>query len=275
MPNINLAEKQLYIDSRVINYAEGPDNGPPMLLIHGISGRWQDWESVIPIFADEWRIYSVDLRGHGKSSWVPDGYHWRNYALDQVRFIEDVIQESAYIIGHSLGGSTALGLCAERSDLVLAAIFEDPPLFVHKRWNGNEFRSAFEATLEVLETDPDMDILIESLREMQPDHDDLYYQQRAEKLLAMDPDVYRSTISGRSRVRWRSEDLLPKATCPVLLLQAEPSKGAALWDEEAAEAMMLLPDAEYEKWEDSGHGMHVSYPDRFVERANRFFNKHR
>ena len=266
-----IVESRLELGGRHINYVEGPTSGPPLLLIHGISGRWKDWDSVSDAFSADWHVFAVDLRGHGKSSRTPDGYHWRLYAHDQIEFIERIIGEPAFVIGHSLGASTALGLTAERSDLVRAAVYEDPPLFVQRRWEGNQFRSGFAVTLEVLDAKPDLQTLIDHVKETNPEYDDARCQDRAEKLMAMDPEVFRSTLSGRARANWRTEDLLKRAEAPGLLLQAEPSLGSALYDEEAAEAMELLPSAEFEKWDDSGHGMHNSFPERFVERVLRFF----
>ena len=266
-----MRESTLQLDDRHINYAEGPQNGPPMLLIHGISGRWEDWDPVLRFFTPDWHVYAVDLRGHGKSSWVNNAYQWRQYALDQVEFIEQVIDEPAFVIGHSLGGATAVGLNALRSDLVRAAVYEDPPLFVHQRWEGNQFRISFTATLEVLDTNPDFATVLAHVKEANPEYDDARCRDRAEKLMAMDPDVFRTTLSGRARTNWRSEDLLEQAQAPGLLLQAEPSLGSALFDDEAEKAMNLLPQAEYEKWNDSVHGMHSSFPERFADRVLKFF----
>ena len=263
-------ESRLQLSNRYINYVQGPDNGSPLLLIHGISGWWRDWASVASQFAYNWSVYAVDLRGHGKSSWTPDGYHWRSYAIDQIEFIERVIGEPSFVVGHSLGGATAIGLNAERSDLVRAAVYEDPPLFLHRRWKGNHFKSSFAATLEVLEMNPDIQTLIDHVKSVNPEYDDSRCQDRAEKLMAMDPSVFRSTLSGRARANWCVEDLLKRAASPGLLLQAEPELGSALNDDEAAEAMKLLPKAEYEKWDDSGHGMHYSFPERFLRRVHSF-----
>ena len=271
----SLVESRLEIGDRHINYAEGPDNGPPMLLIHGISGRWQDWLSVVDAFAKRWHIYAVDLRGHGKSSWVPDGYHWRSYSEDQVEFVEKVIGKPAFVVGHSLGGVTALGFNYLRSDLVRAAVYEDPPLMLHRRWEGNQFRNSFMVTLEVLDNNRNYDAVLAHVRETNPELDDARCRERAEKLMAMDPDVYRSTLSGRARANWRIEELLEHAESPGLLLQAEPTIGSALNDEESTEAMAILPTAEFEKWDDSNHGMHSSFPDRFAERVTRFFDPRR
>ncbi len=269
-------ESRLQLGDRHINYAESAENGPPLLFIHGISGRWQDWFSVVDAFADEWHIYGVDLRGHGKSSWAADGYHWRLYAEDQAELIERVIGEPAFVVGHSLGGATALGLNALRSDLVRAAVYEDPPLFLQRRPpENNEFRIRFSETLEVLDSNRSYDAVFAHVRESYFDLDDARCHDRTEKLMAMDPEVYRSTLSGRARANWRTEDFIGQAAAPGLLLQAEPTLGSALDDEEAAEAMTMLPDAEFEKWDDSGHGMHSSFPERFSERVMKFFERYR
>ncbi len=270
-----LVESRLEIDDRHINYAEGPENGPPLLFIHGISGRRQDWLNVVDAFAEDWHIYAVDLRGHGKSAWVSNGYHWRSYSEDQVEFIEKAIGEPAFVVGHSLGGITALGLNYLRSDLVRAVVYEDPPLMLHRRWEGNQFRSSFEVTLEILDNNRNHDAVLAHVRETNPELDEARWRDRTEKLMAMDPEVYRATLSGRARANWRVEDLLQGADAPGLLLQAEPSLGSALNDEESVEAMGMLPDAEYEKWDDSGHGMHSSFPTRFSQRVIRFFDPYR
>lgn len=269
-------ESRLQLGDRHINYAESADNGPPLLFIHGISGRWQDWFGVVDAFADDWHIYGVDLRGHGKSSWAADEYHWRLYAEDQAELIERVIGEPAFVVGHSLGGATALGLNALRSDLVRAAVYEDPPLFLQRRPpENNEFRIRFSETLEVLDSNRSYDAVFAHVRESYFDLDDARCHDRTEKLMAMDPEVYRSTLSGRARANWRTEDFIGQAEAPGLLLQAEPTLGSALDDEEAAEAMTMFPDAEFEKWDDSGHGMHSSFPKRFSERVKKFFERYR
>ena len=146
------------------------------------------------------------------------------------------------------------------------------PAFVHSSsLGGQPLPLLVCGDPRVLDTKPDLQTLIAHVRETNPEYDDERCRERAEKYLQMDPEVFRSTLSGRARANWRSEDLLRKAHSPSLLLQAEPNLGSALYDEDAAEAMELLPVAEYEKWDDSGHGMHSSFPERFVNRVQRFF----
>ena len=59
----------------------------------------------------------------------------------------------------------------ERTDLVRGAVYEDPPLFVHQRWEGSQFRISFTATLQVLDTKPDFDTVFAHVKKANPEYD--------------------------------------------------------------------------------------------------------
>ena len=44
-------------DGSMINYGEGPDNGPALLLIHGQSGTWKDYASVLPELSKKFHVF--------------------------------------------------------------------------------------------------------------------------------------------------------------------------------------------------------------------------
>jgi pimeloyl-ACP methyl ester carboxylesterase len=70
-----------------INYAKGPPSGPPLVLLHGGSGRWQNYEGIIPDLAARFHLYAPDFRGHGKSGRVPGRYQLEDYANDTIAFL--------------------------------------------------------------------------------------------------------------------------------------------------------------------------------------------
>ena len=63
------------------------------------------------------------------------------------------------------------------------------------------------------------------VRETHPELDEARWRDRTEKLMAMDPEVYRATLSGRARANWRVEDLLQGADAPGLLLASGTKSG--------------------------------------------------
>jgi pimeloyl-ACP methyl ester carboxylesterase len=66
-----LFEKRYRVDEVALNYAEGPDAGPPMVLTHGLTDRWQYYLPIMPFLTMRWHVYALDFRGHGRSSRTP------------------------------------------------------------------------------------------------------------------------------------------------------------------------------------------------------------
>ncbi len=124
------AEKQAVLpDGTVLNYGEGPDNGPPLFLIHGQMVCWEDYAPVLPDLSKKFHIFAVDCHGHGDSSKDPVKYTAEAMGKDFQWFMENVIGEPAFVSGQSSGGLLTAWLAANVPDYVLGAVLEDPPLF--------------------------------------------------------------------------------------------------------------------------------------------------
>jgi pimeloyl-ACP methyl ester carboxylesterase len=123
-------EKQVTVaDGTVLNYAEGPHSGPPLLLIHGQTASWEDYAPVLPELSKDYHIFAVDCPGHGKSSKNPDEYSAVAIGTDLSWFIENVIGAPAVVSGHSSGGLLAAWIAANSPQDVRGLVLEDPPLF--------------------------------------------------------------------------------------------------------------------------------------------------
>ncbi|MCR5254732.1 MAG: alpha/beta hydrolase [Acetatifactor sp.] len=125
-----IVEKQVQVGDVLFNYAEGPDNGPALILLHAQLLDWYTYSSVLPDLSEKFHVYAIDYPGHGKTV-VPDGYEMsaENIGSDLGRFIDEVVGEAVYVAGNSSGGLLTTWLAANRKDIVKAAILEDPPLF--------------------------------------------------------------------------------------------------------------------------------------------------
>jgi pimeloyl-ACP methyl ester carboxylesterase len=114
-----------------LNYATAGDPSlPPLLLIPGQTESWWGYEAAMPLLAERFCCYAVDLRGQGRSTWTPGRYSLDNIGNDLVRFIDAVIGRPTLISGLSSGGVLAAWLSAyARPGQIIAAVWEDPPLF--------------------------------------------------------------------------------------------------------------------------------------------------
>lgn len=112
---------------------DGDPAAPPLLLLHGITSFGGTWDWFVPELTERFRVLRLDFRGHGASARVPGGYGSTQYLSDAIAVCEQVIGEPTAVIGHSLGGITALIAAQRRPDLFRAAVLEDPPMFVAPR----------------------------------------------------------------------------------------------------------------------------------------------
>ena len=122
-------EKQATLpDGTVLNYGEGPENGPPLLLIHGQMTSWENYVRVLPKLSKHYHIFAVDCHGHGKSSKDPAKYTAQAMGKDFIWFIDEVIGQPAIVSGHSSAATQRL-VGKRMPEKVLGIVLEDPPFF--------------------------------------------------------------------------------------------------------------------------------------------------
>lgn len=96
----------------------------PIVLLHGLGEDASDWDSVLPALAGHHRVYALDLRGHGRSSY-PGRYSFEAMRDDVREFLEIVIADRCVVIGHSMGGTVAILLAEAAPLLFVHLILED------------------------------------------------------------------------------------------------------------------------------------------------------
>ena len=100
-------------------------DGPPLLLLHGITSNAATWKDVIPSLAEHHTVIAPDLLGHGQSAKPLGDYSLGAYASGVRDLLGLLGVESATVVGHSLGGGVAMQfayLFPERANrLVLVA----------------------------------------------------------------------------------------------------------------------------------------------------------
>ena len=82
--------------------------GPVIVLIHGITGRSDQWEPAIEHLAAEHTVLAPDLLGHGESAKPRGDYSLGAYASAVRDTMVAIGHERATIVGHSLGGGIAM-----------------------------------------------------------------------------------------------------------------------------------------------------------------------
>jgi len=266
----------------------GEAASPALLLIPGQTESWWGYEAVMPRLAQHFRVFAVDLRGQGRSTRTPGRYTLDNLGNDLVRFIDTVIGRPAYVSGLSSGGVLSAWLSAyAKPGQVLAALYEDPPLFASEvrpaigpgirqgigpmfdlwstylgdQWSigaWDEMRAAAPSRLpEWMRGFPAPDAPPQNLKEY-------------------DPEWGRAFWTGTVAASCDHERMLRSVKVPVLLTHhlrlTDDAAGflfGAMSDQQARRAQTLLREAgvrvDYRSFPDVGHSMHGEKPDLYVD----------
>ena len=106
-----------------LNYKEF-GQGDPIIILHGLFGTSDNWQTLAKKLAKNYSVYILDLRNHGRSS-HNDEFNYKVMAEDLRDFMESHWIYSARIIGHSMGGKVAMQFALEHPDMVEKLVVVD------------------------------------------------------------------------------------------------------------------------------------------------------
>lgn len=255
-----------------LSYAEGSDAGPPLVLLHGINGRWQVHEQVLRALGDRWHVYGCDLRGHGESGRAPEpgAYRIRDYARDITAFIRKGIpgDEPVALIGFSLGAMVALGTAAALPGRIRGLVLVEPPFMLRThRFRELPIADLLGTVYVATKDGPAFAELAGFCGAMMPDADEAIILAIATQLGKIDPQVTNPDVLDRGLEGVDLETMPGAIQCPVLLVHGEPALGSLLREDDVAWVQRHTGDVEVLAVDGVGHDI----PDGIVMAGSRPF----
>lgn len=127
-------------------YYEIEGEGKPIMLVHGWACNTKFYERNVAGLKDQFKIITVDLRGHGKSSKGLDGYTIDRLAKDLNEVIEYLGLEDVFMLGWSMGGPTMLSYWKqfgkEKGHLSALGLIDMTPYpFSPGEWNSHGLKN--------------------------------------------------------------------------------------------------------------------------------------
>ena len=99
-------------------------NGPPMIILHGVFGSLDNWFGIGKSFAENWKVYLVDLRNHGQS-FHSEEFNYSVMANDINNLIQKEGLGRPVVVGHSMGGKVAMQLAVDQPNLINKLVIVD------------------------------------------------------------------------------------------------------------------------------------------------------
>src|ERR671923_2339080 len=101
-------QEQIVLHGHRVSYRVAGDEGPVVLLIHGIVGCAEQWDQVAPLLAERYTVVAPDLLGHGRSAKPRGDYSLGAYAVGIRDLLIALGHHRVTVVGHSLGGGVAM-----------------------------------------------------------------------------------------------------------------------------------------------------------------------
>lgn len=229
---------------------------PRLLIAHGLFGSGRNWGVIARRLSDERQVIAVDMRNHGASPWF-DSHSYEDLAGDLAEVAED-IGAPLDVLGHSMGGKSAMMLALTRPELVNRLIVADiaPVAYGHTQSHNIaamrkvdlskvEKRSDAAAQLEPLVEDPELvPFFLQSL--------DIAARRWRLNLDVLDREMPK--ILSFPQVHTRFEG-------PALFLSGGAS--AYVGPDHRARILELFPAARFMKIPRAGHWLHAEKPREF------------
>jgi pimeloyl-ACP methyl ester carboxylesterase len=212
---------------------------------------------VTDLLRADYACVRVDLRGHGASSTASD-YSMQSLVADVRAVVEELADEEAVLVGHSLGASVVA--------MYAAAHAAGGVICVDQSLRFGDFAEVVQRYADALRGERTMDAVLSIDRHLQlePYHG---VEAMERRILAFPREVVLGIWAALlttppDQLTAIAETILPRISAPLVSLHGSPPPSD--YDEWLT---ALVGRAQVEVWEGSGHMLHLVDPERFSERV--------
>jgi esterase len=131
-------------------------DGPPLVLLHGLFGSNENLGGIARALSDRFTVYGMDLRNHGRSPHA-DSMDYVDMAADVRDTLDAHGLDAATVLGHSLGGKTAMELALSAPERVSGLVAVDIAPIAYDRRHDQELEALHELDLSAVRSRGDAD----------------------------------------------------------------------------------------------------------------------
>jgi pimeloyl-ACP methyl ester carboxylesterase len=196
---------------RVHYNAQGPAQGPPVVLVHGLGGSAEDWRYLSPYLARAgYRVYMPDLPGYGRSERPADfSYSMPDEAASVVGFFDALGLKQVDLGGWSMGGWVVQLVASKHPERVRKLmLFDSAGISVKPAWDTRLFTPANAQELDQLD----------ALLMPNPPRIPVFVADDLLRLSHEHAWVIQRALASMLQGRDATDGLLPQLKMPVLLV---------------------------------------------------------
>ncbi|MBN8701642.1 MAG: alpha/beta fold hydrolase [Bacteroidetes bacterium] len=253
---------------QLLNYKKLGEKGESVFILHGLFGSLDNWQTIGKQLSEKYTVYLVDQRNHGHSFHANE-CTYESMANDLHNLSEQIGCAKASIIGHSMGGKTAMVFAREYPQLIEKLIVVDiaPRYYaphhttIIDTLSGVDFsvvktRKEVEAALQARITEQStIQFLLKNLYWKDGDSNELAWRFNLPVLREQIEQIGKKIDMGYCSI-------------PTLFLRGEHSKYIS--DSDFADIQNSFVNAELQTIPNAGHWIHAEQPQLFLEHLLNF-----
>ncbi|WP_139491866.1 alpha/beta fold hydrolase [Brevibacillus dissolubilis] len=273
-------------DNVHIQMYEYSQEGEPILFLHYSRGTASVWNHMITAFTEKYRVLTMDLRGHGRSSQPESGYDIATLAED-IRIVLDACEiDRVHLVGSSLGAFVGTCFASRYPERVITLVNSEGALLNHAGEGGRYQESKQELIERYFSREESSfpspaDFFSHMQETWLP-----WNEARAKSLEGYEPRAlpdggygYITKLSTSAQVfaaiyDTRLQDWYETITCPVLFLPAHQEGDLDLKLAFLKEVEPLLPVSKTVVIPETSHAMMFDHAEEFSQEILQFYAEH-
>lgn len=244
-----------------IHYREKGDGPEAILFIHGNIASWRWWEEVMDLLPEEdYHSYAPDSRGCGLTDKPDRGHSIERFAQDVEAFADASNLKEFTLVGHSLGGATALRYAIAFPHRVERLVLLNPP-------SAEGTKIARYGYLLVRYWQKNKRALRRALKRTAPTRaHDRFFEKIVEEASMASKQVFEGNARALTRIDLSRE--LGKIEAPTLLMAGGLSGWSSLRD--VLKIHRLIPKSRLKIIPNVGHSLNIENPQKLVDSLTEF-----
>lgn len=245
--------------------------GKTIIILHGLLGSLDNWVTIAKKLSDHYKVFVIDQRNHGKSPHAEE-HNFEAMSEDLAEFYNEHGVDKAILIGHSMGGKTAMQFAIDHPDKVEKMIVVDIGTKGYARGHDEIFDALLSSDPGKIENRGEAD------EKLKPKIPDFAVRQFLLKNLERRDDGSGYEWKMNLPVLYReydniTEPLHTKNSVDLPVLFMKGSNSPYIGEEDLPEIRRIFPDSRLQTVEGAGHWVHAEAPDAFLELARNFIEE--
>lgn len=254
--------------------------GQPFIILHGLFGQSDNWNSFGKQFAEAgFAVYLVDARNHGLS---PQSDVWNYQAMsdDVLELINDnnLLKDGKVILlGHSMGGKTAMQFALQHQELLDKLIIVDIAPKAYPPHHQDILKALNAVDLKTIKTRKEAEVVlshyINDFATKQFLLKNLYWLENSNNSGETNSFAWRFNLKViGEKINAIGEEITAESVCNTPALFIRGKRSGYVTDKDENEIKKLFPNSNLETIMAAGHWVHVEKPKEFYETVIKFIN---